>query len=351
LLRGAIVGAGHVALRGHVPGWLERPDVAILAVADPRPAGRAAAEGLLPGVRTYAEASELIEHETLDFVDVCTPPSSHAPIAEEALRAGFHVLCEKPLTVEPDSVARLARAAAASARALVTVHNWRYAPVLSAIDRIVRDGSLGAIRRCRWETRRTRPAASAGDDGGNWRVDPAISGGGILVDHGWHALYMLHGWLHAGAVEVRASLTTRRHREWPLEDTAEVRLDYPDASAEIFLTWAADSRENEIVIEGDRGTLRMRGSEIEILRDGTPPGGGRGTLTFPSSLADGSQHPEWFGGTVAEFLGEIHDPDRRGRNLAEADFCARAIAAARASSAAGGGVIRLSGAGSGGERD
>ena len=77
-LRGAIFGAGNVALHGHLPGWLAREDVAIVAAADPRPEARAALVERIPNLRTYETAEELLSREPLDFADICAPPAMHA---------------------------------------------------------------------------------------------------------------------------------------------------------------------------------------------------------------------------------------------------------------------------------
>ena len=76
------------------------------------------------------------------------------------------------------------------------------------------------MRSVRWRTLRTQPAIAVSAEGvANWRVDPAQAGGGILTDHGWHALYCVMRW--AGAPDgVAATLETRRFHDQPLEDTA-----------------------------------------------------------------------------------------------------------------------------------
>jgi predicted dehydrogenase len=97
------------------------------------------------------------------------------------------------------------------------------------------------VRRIVWETLRVRPAAAADGSDSNWRVDPAVAGGGVLTDHGWHVFYVLPAWVGARPTSVGARLETRRHTAFAVEDTASVRLGFTHASAEIFLTWAARS--------------------------------------------------------------------------------------------------------------
>src|SRR5262249_37547181 len=124
MLRGALLGAGNVAVHGHLPAWRERDGVQIVAVADAREDRRAAAVEEVPAARTSAAAEELPDRETLDFVDICPPPATHARLARASLERSVHVLCEKPLVVAPDELRGLPALAADRERTLFTVHNW-----------------------------------------------------------------------------------------------------------------------------------------------------------------------------------------------------------------------------------
>ncbi len=339
MLKGALLGAGNVAVNGHLPGWLAREDAGIVAAADPSPAFRGALLERIPGLRWYDSAESLLSRETLDFADIAAPPAMHAGLAAAALAKGLHVLCEKPLVLSPEELAPLTELARSNNRVLATVHNWRHAPILKATTDLVSQGAVGEVRSVRWETLREKPAAAAGGDSGkNWRMDPEIAGGGVLVDHGWHAFYVVRGWLPESPRRVSARLSIRRYREWPVEDTAEVSLETARVRAEILLTWAATERRNRAWIEGTRGTVLLDNNLIELtLRDSTGPIVRR----FPRSLAEGSHHPDWFSGVAAEFLAEVADPRRSGRSLAEASLCAELIAKARESSSRGGAPVSV----------
>jgi predicted dehydrogenase len=337
-LRGAILGAGNVAIHGHLPGWIAREDVAIVAAADPRPDAREALAERLPNLRVFDTAEELLSRETLDFADICAPPAMHARLIAAALEKGLHVLCEKPLVLSPDELSPLREIALRNDRVLAAVHNWRHAPILAAAQALLEEGAIGDVRFCRWETLREKPAAAAGDTGQtNWRVDPAVSGGGILMDHGWHALYVVQGWLPGAPRRVSGRLSTRRHRELPIEDTAELVLECGGGErAEILLTWAADERRNRATVVGTSGAIRLDGNVLQLTTIGSAE-----PIVFPDSLAEGSHHPGWFSGVAAEFLSEIRDPARRGRSLAEASACLEAIGLARESSLRGGAALSV----------
>ncbi len=321
MLRGAIVGVGNVALKGHLPGWLARDEVEIVAAADVREEGRAALAQCLPGARWYDSVDALLAAEKLDFVDICTPPAFHSSAIRSALEAGVHVLCEKPLVLSSAELVSLAALARERVLVLATVHNWRHAPVLLRATELVRSGAVGSVSRVRWETLRDRPAAASGQ-ADNWRVDPAVAGGGILLDHGWHALYSIQHWIPGEPDRISARLESRRAGKSDIEDTAEVALHYPAARAEIFLTWTAGERANRITLEGSAGTITIDGATLEFRpASGGPPR----REELPGSLSEGSHHPDWFRGVVEEFLPEIRDPRRRGQSLAEAQCCLRWI--------------------------
>jgi predicted dehydrogenase len=335
MLRGAFIGFGNVAANGHMPGWRSRDDVRIVAATDAVHSRRDSFLAACPDGRWFDTVDDLLLAGRLDFVDVCAPPGSHAALIGRALDAGLHVLSEKPLATRLGDAERLASAAARAGRVLHTVHNWLHAPVCRKMSALIDDGAIGAVRSVRWRTLRTQPATAVGAHGvDNWRVDPRLAGGGMLIDHGWHALYCVALW--AGVpLNLSARLETRRFRGQPLEDTATLRLDTASGSSEIFLTWAADERSNSIEVDGERGEIRAAGHSVVLKSDSQER-----RWTLPS-LSEGSHHPDWFGGVAADFLAAATGGGKG--NLDDALLCARLIDAAQRSSASGGALIVLSG--------
>ncbi len=335
MLRGGFIGFGNVAANGHMPGWRSRDDVRIVAATDAAASRREAFLDACPDGRWFETVDDLLMRERLDFVDVCAPPGSHAEIIGRALNAGLHVLSEKPLVTRVDDAARLKSAAASAGRVVHTVHNWLYAPICLKVSALIDEGAIGAVRSVRWSTLRTQPATAVTAPGvANWRVDPKLAGGGVLFDHGWHALYCVARW--AGApVRVSARLETRRFHDQPLEDTATLNVQTASGASQIFLTWAADERSNMIEIDGEQGEIRVAGDFV-VLR--SPSQERRWTLP---SLSEGSHHPEWFGGVAGDFLAAATGAGES--NIDEALLCARAIDAAERSSARGGVWLALPG--------
>src|SRR5262245_59572393 len=335
MLRGAIIGLGNVALDGHLPGWAETRAVQMVAVTDLEPARRAEAVTRLPGARWFDNADDLLATPGLDFVDICTPPSSHAPLIEAALARGVHVLCEKPLVRSRDELARVQGLAAARRRVLHTVHNWHHAPIVRRTAELVREGAVGRVRRVTWQTLRARPAATRDGQGPHWRLDPSVSGGGILTDHGWHVFYVVQGWVGARPIAISARLEKRKHAALAVEDTATVALTFPEASAEIVLTWAADERRNWAEVRGEAGTLELRDDTLVLTREG-----GAERWPCPPALSTGSAHPDWFAPVAGHFVAAIADGDGQA-NLAEASLCVLLESLARESGRRGGETLKV----------
>lgn len=334
-MRGAFIGFGNVAAKGHLPGWQSIKNVQIVAATDAVAAQAKVFLDACPGGRWHKSVDELLSDKTLDFVDICTPPGSHAVLIRRALDARFHVLCEKPLATRVGDAQAIAAAAAGSGRAVHTVHNWLKAPICGRISALIDDGAIGTVRTVRWQTLRTEPAVTVTPDGSNWRADPAVAGGGILFDHGWHALYCVVRWLGVPR-GVSALLEKRRFREWAIEDTATVTLDGEAGSGNIYLTWSADERANRIEVEGDRGRIKVV-DDVVVLTSGQ----GERRWSCPPPLSQGSHHRDWFVGVAEDF--QRAAAGGGSDNLDEALLCARLIDLAQRSNAAGGARITLDG--------
>jgi predicted dehydrogenase len=336
VLRGAFIGFGNVAAKGHLPGWQSRDDIRIVAATDALLARRDGFLEACPNGRWYDSVDDLLSGEALDFVDICTPPSSHAALIKRALAADLHILCEKPLAPRLDDAQLVAAAAAKAGRIVHVVHNWLKAPICLKISKLIATSAVGRIRSIRWRTVRTQPAVAVAPEGGtNWRLDPAIAGGGILFDHGWHALYCVMHW--GGPPHgLAASLETRRFHEWALEDTATVSLDLTSGTSEIYLTWAGEERANTIDIEGEQGCINAAGDRVVLKTNA-----GEQAWSCPPSLSEGSHHQDWFVGVADDF--RIAATAGGKGNLEEAVWCARLIDLAQQSSAAGGARLSLAG--------
>jgi predicted dehydrogenase len=324
-----------VAEHGHLPAWRARDDFAIVAVADPDPGRRAAARRLLPGARLYDDATAALVAERPEVVVIAAPPALHAPLAIAAARAGCHILCEKPLATTLADGRAVIDAVRAAGVTLFTVHNWKHSDQFVQLAALLAEGAVGRPTHVRLETIR---AGRAPGVGGEWRGDAALAGGGILVDHGWHALYLLLSLANQPPRRIRATLERRRDASAEVEDTATCHIRFPSLRGDIFLTWAGDGRHTRWHVRGTKGSLTLADERGELVSDGV-----RREFAFARSLSTGSHHADWFGAVIDEFVAEMEDPARGGRNLAEAERCLLLTALAYASGTQGGRTLDVPG--------
>lgn len=307
-LRGALIGLGNIALRGHVPAYRHpgaSGELGITSAFDIAPAAAGICRTELPGVKFYGDLGELLAAERPDFLDICTPPHTHAGYIRAGAEAGAHILCEKPLADRFDAIDRVVGALAGKEVVFVPCHQYRYSPLWSSVASVIAGGRIGRVALAHFSVYRTQ--ADAGSPAGDpaWRTDRAQSGGGILADTGAHYFYLVQQ-MFGLPVSVYADLRTLRHETYGVEDTALVTLDYDNLAVQISLTWAADSRANAMVITGSEGSLRYDGSRL-VLTTRT----GAEELPMPD-VSDKTQYVGWYAALLGEFSGRI-----RARNYAD----------------------------------
>jgi predicted dehydrogenase len=314
VLRGAIIGFGEVARHGHWPAYADCREAKIVAVVDRTEERRQAARESLPGIATFATIGELAAGAKIDFVDICTPPALHGEPMLDALARGWNVLCEKPLLLDLVELEKARSLARESGRAVVPVHNWKYAPIVRRATEMLRSGAIGQLRGVEIETLRIQDCAVADPDHPNWRRDPAIAGGGVLMDHGWHGIYLARHWFGQEPIDVRASL----HRPTPkeVEDEARLRLVFPSGHAKIFLTWRADVRRNAMRLVGERGQIALDDDTLNV---------GGESIRFESALSAGSHHADWFATMLPDVIESFHRPEAALESFDEAALCLSVI--------------------------
>ncbi len=314
MLHGAIIGFGEVARNGHWPAYADSREAKIVAVVDRTEERRKAARELLPGIATFATIEELASGVEVDFVDICTPPALHGEPMLDALARGWNVLCEKPLLLDLVELEKARGAAREAGRAIVPVHNWKYAPIVKRATEMLRSDTIGPLREVEIETLRIQDCAVADPDHPNWRRDPAIAGGGVLMDHGWHAIYLARHWFGEEPVEVRASLHRAALEE--VEDEATLTLVFPSGQAKIFITWRADRRRN---------TMRLSGEEGEIAIDDDTLKVGGDSIHLERALSAGSHHADWFAAMLPDIVADFQRPERALESFNEAATCLSVI--------------------------
>ena len=292
---------------------------------------------LIKSVRVYDDLELMLDGEAPDFVDVASPPGLHHAAARAALNAGAHVLVEKPLALSPGEFDELAAIAAEKKRVLMCVHNWKYAPAYATARIAIEAGRLGAIRFMSIDRIRTEPAG-AGGSGGKWRAS-AASGGGILIDHGWHVFYLMN-WLMGGEKPVSISARLESPAGVDVDDVADVRIRFASgAFSRAHLSWRAPVRRTSALIYGERASLEIEGERV-LLTDRA----GKVEDLSVADIPDDSYHSAWFGGVADEFeraVTEGTNSEVAKRNLDEARVALMLIDAARKSSINSGIEINL----------
>jgi predicted dehydrogenase len=339
-LRGAISGFGEVAAQAHLAGWRTRPGVSIVAIHDPVSARRHHAINLMPNTRVYDDLELMLEGEALDFVDVASPPAFHALTARSALEAGANVLVEKPLCLDLADLDDLYELAERNSRVLMCVHNWRHAPVYARAHEFVTSGRLGDVRYLDLTRLRTEAAGGGSGPGGErWRLD-AKTGGGILVDHGWHAFYLAQ-WLMGGDLPVAVSARLGFIEGTSVDDVADLRIDFPgERIAHVHLSWRAPARRTSALLYGSNAILEIEDNSHAVL---TVRGSSPDDCSF-ADAPDDSYHSAWFAGIATEFEQAViqgYDGANACENRTLARGALRLLTGARQSSAAGGTTIRL----------
>jgi predicted dehydrogenase len=318
-LKGAFIGFGNIAERGHWPSYANSAEAEIVAVMDPSPARQQAAKALSPNLRVYSSTDELFRTEKLDFVDICTPPSTHADLALQALGKNCHVLCEKPLTLKTAEYVALSKAKAPLKRVVFTVHNWQFAPIFQKAFSLIREGRIGPVWHVEIFTLRNNvcQGSTGAADPSDWRKNASVAGGGILVDHGWHAFYLLLQLVGAPPEKILAKMLKDREDPESLEEAVQTLVQFPEADGYIHLTWRAPIRRNNVIVQGQSGTLLIDDDRLLLTsRDGV-----REEIKFDSALSAGSHHADWFQALLPKFIEEIKNPAKNGTNFEEAGWC------------------------------
>ena len=187
-LKVGLVGCGGIS-SVHLAGWKKlNPDCRVTALCDIAPAAmqNRGAEYEIPKDQWYADHRDLLKHADVDAVDICVPNGAHAEIAIHSLKAGKHVICEKPLAPTPAEIRRMIAARDRSKRLLMTAQHQRFQRSSQNLKAYIDTGALGDIYYARVQAIRRRLIPGWG--GGLSFIDKKRSGGGPCIDIGVHVL-------------------------------------------------------------------------------------------------------------------------------------------------------------------
>lgn len=290
-LRIGIAGYGMMG-RAHCYGYrvapmLRRlPVTPVVTVMSGRDQAAVAAAATAYGVQeTVTDWRDLIARDDVDVVDICTPPGTHAEIAQAAAAAGKAVLCEKPLAVSYDQARAAASAVSAAGVHNAVGFNYRKLPAVALMHQMVTEGAIGEIRlwRATWLSDEFTDPAIPFD----WRFDRSM-GGTTIADLGSH-LVDLALWTAGGIQSVCAQSQTfikDRSASSGSLSQGRARVTVDDASSALIK-----------FASGARGTVEMARSAVRRPCDFTVEvNGSTGTLIFDYARLN----ELWFGSAEDE---------------------------------------------------
>lgn len=184
MIKVGIIGCGAIARAEHIPGLLALPArCQIAALYDPSESAIEQTRALVPDAPSFATVEELLATPGLDAVVVATPNLAHAEPTIAALRAGKHVLVEKPMAVASQDAQRMEAAGQEAGKILQVGLNFRFHGVTRFLDDFIANGHMGDVQYARAKCLRRRGVP-------NWGgfIDKSVNGGGPLIDLGVHIL-------------------------------------------------------------------------------------------------------------------------------------------------------------------
>ena len=257
-----IIGVGFGA-QVHVPGFRsEGWEVAAICSRTREKAQKAAAEAGIADA--YTDPMDLIRRDDLAAVSIITPPAAHHAFSIAALRAGKHVLCEKPFALDAQQAGEMLDAAEKSRRTAMIVHEFRHTPQRAYIKQLLDEGYIGKFQLCttelfldRYVTAQPRPFS--------WMARKA-DGGGLLGALGSHYIDGLRYWFgEIASVSGRlatlrpdlVNAATGKKVEAETDDTFSFTLTFKNGGMATMIASFATTptRGAKIVVMGDDGTL------------------------------------------------------------------------------------------------
>ncbi len=247
--RVGVVGTGGIA-RSHVLGY-QAAGAEVVALCDVNPVTLATRQNEW-GVSTgYTDYLDLVADPAVEAVSVCTPNSSHHPITLAAARAGKHVLCEKPISMDLSQAQEMIDVCQVAGVVFQVGHHMRSWGAASKAKQLIERGDIGQITYVR--LRQAHDWGGAGEVRGVFG-SKALSGGGTLLDNGCH-LFDLARHLAGDVQDVYARIATRKF-EIEVEDTAVSSLGFVSgAMGHVEVSWTGTGWQEAFWVFGTDGSL------------------------------------------------------------------------------------------------
>jgi UDP-N-acetyl-2-amino-2-deoxyglucuronate dehydrogenase len=258
-LRVALVGMGRIG-RAHLRALSVTAAAEVVGVYDQNLAlarERADAEGVR---RVYSSWSEVLEDEEVQCVGVLLPHDLHEQYSIEALEAGKHVVCEKPLAPTLGECSRMLATATRVGRKLFPVHNRVYSLGVEKLGEILRQDGIGEVFLAQTNGFEGPPTVQT------WLATPR-GGGGVLMSQAVHPMYVLR-WLLGDVVRVSCLFGDRKVVDMSAEDHAVVLLKFANGiAAEMTCTFgiAHGPLDHSITLHGRDGYLELRRQGLHAI--------------------------------------------------------------------------------------
>ena len=255
-----IVGCGMIA-QFHIDAIarIEGARVAGVYDQDEESAARASLACAAPA---FAGLDDLLAHEAVDAVCVCTPNGLHAQLALRALDSGKHVVVEKPLAIRREDVDAVIAASERTGKLVCVISQLRFSPAVQAVRAALDQGLLGQVVSASLSMKYFRDAAYYGASG--WRGTWAMDGGGALMNQGIHGVDLLQ--YLAGPVRRVTALCKTQTRKIEVEDSAAAILEFAGGAIGVLeaSTTCYPGYPRRLEICGDQGGVILE--EDAILR-------------------------------------------------------------------------------------
>jgi len=245
--RFAIIGAGAIS-QGYAQAFQTCQEARVVGVADVRGhAARSLAEVL--DCSAYESHSALFDDCEVDAALVCTPPSSHPDVCLDLIDRKVPVLCEKPFATTSEQAERVLKAAKDHDVRVTMASKFRYVNDVIRAKQIVDSGILGDIVQFE------NVFAARVDMSDRWNSDPAVSGGGVLIDNGTHSVDIARYFL--GPLAEVQVMEGKRSQGLDVEDTVRILVRSEDGViGNIDLSWSINKEADSYInIYGSRGTV------------------------------------------------------------------------------------------------
>jgi predicted dehydrogenase len=262
-LRIGLIGVGGICGMVHYPGLARIAGVEIAGICEVDPDLLAHRRAEWKVDAAFSDSRDLLREVRPDAVVIATPNVTHKPLILQALEAGCHVLCEKPLGMNYPETVEIYQAAKASGRRHMTAFTYRFVPAMTYLRHLVRQGELGEIRHARFQRLQDWPETAIG-----WRQYRAMAGSGELGDMGIHRLDFAEDLLGPIAAVCSAS------RQLVPRDRTRDGRPCPPQDVEDWVAWIAEFR------GGPTGVF-----EMGKLCKGYGPDGGHDLVELNGSLA------------------------------------------------------------------